>query len=89
MLSSSKPIGQGWVLVSSKEHRKYFSKHLTVNELDNINQSAYKTGHSTETALIKITDNVRINLAQNKPTSVVLLYLSDAFDPIDHQQLSE
>ena len=41
---------------------KQLSHHLTVNELDNINHSAYKIGHSTETALLKITDDVKINL---------------------------
>ena len=51
---------------------KQLKHHLNVNELDNINQSAYKTGHSTETALLKITDDIQINLAQNKPTGVVL-----------------
>ena len=62
--------------------------HLNVNELDNIDQSAYEIGHSTETALLKITDDIQINLAQNKPTGVVLLGLSAAFDTID-QQLSD
>ena len=36
---------------------KQLKHHLIVNELDNINQSAYKTGYSTETALLKITDD--------------------------------
>ena len=61
---------------------KQLKHHLTVNELDNINQSANKTGHSTETALFK-------TIAQNKPTGVVLLDLLAAFDTIDHQQLSK
>ena len=68
---------------------KQLKHHLNVNELDNINQSAYKTGYSTETALLKITDEIQINLAQNKPTGVFLLDLSAAFDTIDHQQLSD
>ena len=45
---------------------KQLKHHLAVNELDNIYQSAYKTGHSMETALLKITDDVKLNLAQNK-----------------------
>ena len=32
---------------------KQLMHRLAGNELDNINQSAYKTGHSTETALLK------------------------------------
>ena len=29
--------------------------HVTANNLDNMNQSAYKADHSTETALLKMT----------------------------------
>ena len=58
---------------------KKLKHHLDANELDNINQSAYKTNHSTETALLKITNDVKLNLAQNKPTGVVLLDLPAAF----------
>ena len=68
---------------------KQLKHHLTTHELDNINQSAYKSGHSTETALLKITADVKLNLAQNIPTGLVLLDLSAAFDTIDHQQLSD
>ena len=68
---------------------KQLNHHLTVNELDNFNQSAYMTDHTTKTALLKITDNANINLAQNKHTCVVLLDLSAVFDTINHQQLSE
>ena len=72
-----------WVVPIQLKH------HLTVNELDNINYSSYKTGHSTETALLKITYNVKINLAQKKPTSVILLDLSAAFDTMDQQLSNE
>ena len=67
---------------------KQLKHHLAANDLDNINPCAYKTGHSTETALLKITNDVKLNLAQNKPIGVVLLDLLTAFDTIDHQQLS-
>ena len=87
-LKNYRPVS-GLNLISKTIKRvvsKQLKHHLTVNDLDNINQSAYKTNHSTETALLKITGNVKMNLAQNKPTSVVLLDLSAAFDTIDHQQ---
>ena len=38
---------------------KQLKHHLTVNEIDNINQSAYKNGHSTWTALLKIADYIK------------------------------
>ncbi len=68
---------------------KQIKFHLSSNGLDNLYQSAYKTGHSTETTLLKIKSDIHINLAQNKPTVLVLLDLSAAFDTIDHALLSE
>ena len=67
---------------------KQLKHHLSSNNLDNLYQSAYKAGHSTETALLKITSDIHQNMAQGKPTAVILLDLSAAFDTIDHQQLS-
>lgn len=61
--------------------------HFSSNNIDNIYQSAYKAGHSTETALLKIKSDIHANLAQNKPTALLLLDLSSAFDTIDHSQL--
>ena len=40
---------------------KHLHHHLATNELDNINQSADTPGQSTETALLKITDDVKLN----------------------------
>ena len=60
--------------------------HLAAKNLDNMNQSAYKVGHSTETGLLKIKNYISLNLAQIKPTALILLNLS-AFDTIHHSQL--
>ncbi len=68
---------------------KQLKSHLSSNNMDNIHQSAYKSGHSTETALLKIKNDISLNLAQGKPTALVLLDLSAAFDTIDHQQLTD
>ena len=57
--------------------------------MDNIIQSAYKLGHSTETALLKIKNDIHVNLSKGRPTALVLLDLSAAFDTIDHLQLTE
>jgi hypothetical protein len=62
--------------------------YLAKNNLDNLNQSAYRSGHSTETPLLKIKNDIHLNLAENKPTALVLLDLSAAFDTIDHTTLS-
>ena len=68
---------------------KQLKSHLSLHNMDNINQSAYKSGHSTETALLKIKNDIQLNLAQGKPTALILLDLSAAFDTIDHHQLTE
>ena len=47
-------------------------------------QSAYKEFHSTETALIKVVNDLAINADNNEVTILCLLDLSAAFDTIDH-----
>ena len=52
-------------------------------------QSTYRVGHSTETALIKVKADI-LNAIDNKEVvCLVLLYLSAAFDTVDHQILLE
>ena len=63
------------------------NKHIVKNDLENAYQSAYRTGHSTETALLKLKNDIQINLAENKATAVILLDLSAAFDTIDQLSL--
>ena len=54
------------------------------NGLENAKQSAYKLGHSTETALLSINNDVHLALARGEATAVVLLDQSAAFDTIHH-----
>ena len=61
--------------------------HLEQNNLGNSYQSAYKAGHSTETALLGIKNDIHISLSKGMPTALVLLDLSAAFDTIDHKGL--
>ena len=66
---------------------KQLREHLQAHDLDNFHQSAYKTGHSAETALLLIKNEVHLSLAKGEPTALVLLDLSAAFDTIDHSSL--
>ena len=61
--------------------------HISSNCLSNVSQSAYKEFHSTETALLKVHNDVTLNIDKGKVTVLTLLDLSAAFDTIDHNIL--
>ena len=50
-------------------------------------QSAYRKGHSTETALLKVQNDILMNMNRQHVTLLVLLDLSAAFDTVDHKML--
>ena len=60
---------------------------MTTHDLMPVFQSAYREGHSTETALIKIRNDILMNMNNQEVTLLVLLDLSAAFDTIDHTLL--
>ena len=62
-------------------------EHLKATNSQDKFQSAYKAGHSTETALLKIKNDVCIAMDEGKVTLLVMLDLSAAFDTIDHNLL--
>ena len=61
--------------------------YVCSNGLENVKQSAYKLGHSTETALLSIKNDVHLALARGEATAVVLLDQLAAFNTIDHGTL--
>ena len=63
---------------------KQLNDHVEANALGNKHQSAYKAGHSTETALLSIQNYMRVALSKGEATAVVLLNLSAAFNTINH-----
>ena len=65
------------------------NNHSKANSLGETLQSAYKPGHSCETAMLKITNDILINLDQNHGILLSLLDLSAAFDTVDHALLLE
>ena len=68
---------------------KRLNVHIEEHLLSNIVQYAYKRFHSTETALLKIHNDIICNKDNGKVTALTLLYLSAAFDTIDHATLLE
>ena len=52
-------------------------------------QSAYRKFHSTETALLRIQNDLLLAIDKRKLSALVLLDLSAAFDTIDHGILLE
>ena len=61
--------------------------HLQENNLCNPFQSTYRTGHSTEIALLRVVNDLLTPMYEDKIYVLVLLDLSAAFDTIDHQIL--
>ena len=61
--------------------------HVSLNRPENVRQSTYKLGHSTESALLSIKNDVYLAFAKGEATAVVLLDQLAAFDTIDHDTL--
>ena len=60
---------------------------LCDNNLIFSRQSDFRKNHSTETALIKLIDELLFNLDQDRVTGVVLIDYCKAFDMVDHELL--
>ena len=58
--------------------------HLNSSHTSNDYQSAYRKFHSTETALLKIHNDILSSMDDGRVTALTLLDLSAAFDTIDH-----
>ena len=61
--------------------------HLETNKLSEILQSAYRAQHSTETALLKVTNDILTDCDSGNVSLLTSLDLSAAFDTIDHSIL--
>ena len=57
--------------------------HLSTHNLLNIRQSDYRSGHSTETVLLRILNDLLTSLDDNKISILLFLDLS-AFGTVDH-----
>ena len=58
--------------------------YLNSHNLYNTCQSVYRPGHSTETALLKVVNDLFLSLSKVNISVLALLDFSSAFDTIDH-----
>ena len=57
------------------------------SEMTELYQSAYKSNHSTEIALIAVCDDIKRGFDNRKGTALIMIDLSAAFDTISHSIL--
>ena len=61
--------------------------HILRHYLDETFQSAYKAFHTTETALVRVNNDILTAIDNNNTVILLLLDLSAAFDTVDHSIL--
>ena len=89
VLSSYRPISNLSFISKLVERAvvDQINEHMMSHSLYPIYQSAYRKHHSTETALLKVHNDILINMSRQQVTLLVMLDLSAAFDTIDHNML--
>ena len=91
VLSNFRPISNQMFM--SKLIEKVVASHLinyiSSNGLDEILQFACKQFHSTETALVKVFNDIFLDVDRNRTVILLLLDLSAAFDTVDHTILTD
>ena len=60
------------------------NSYLDDNNLHELLQSAYKQGHSNETAQVKVQNDILRSIDERKCVAQLLFDLSAAFDTMDH-----
>jgi hypothetical protein len=89
-LSNYRPISNLPPLISKLIERTVATQtvtHFTENYLFVPVQFAYRSGHSTETALVRVFNDLLLSVDRDNCSALVLLDLSAAFDTVDHQML--
>ena len=66
---------------------KQLQHYLFTNNLFPASQSAYLSNHSTETALLRVTNDILLNMNNQRVTLLLLLDLSIAFNTVDYDTL--
>jgi hypothetical protein len=61
------------------------SSYISANSTLNALQSGFRNGHITQTALLKITEDIRNALDKRQGTILVLFHFTKAFDSVCHE----
>ena len=61
---------------------KRMSEHISINNISDPFQSAYKAHHGAETALLRVNNDILTALDNGEITALILLDLSAAFDSV-------
>ena len=85
--SQPRPISNLSTISKLMERLVSLRPHLLSSGNFNPLQSAQRTGHSTETALLCVLDNIYKSIDNLQLTTVVCLDISAAFDTISHSTL--
>ncbi len=89
ILNNYRPVSQLAYIskIIEKVVASQIQEHMKKNGLLETMQSAYKEAHSTETALLRVQNDILTALDQRKGVYLILLDLSAAFDTVDHELL--
>ena len=63
------------------------NQYLSQNGLHEKFQSAYRQYHCTETALVRVQNDIMLALSERKVCLLLLIDLSAAFDTVEHSTL--
>ena len=88
-LNNYRPVSNLCFIAKILEKLVLFQVSAYLNSLNLCNtcQSAYRPGHCTETALLKVVNDLFLSLNKGNISVLALLNFSSAFDTIDHPTL--
>ena len=86
-LKSYRPVANLKFLAKTIERvcSEQMQNYLRNNELFGEMQSAYRVHHSTETALLRVCNDLLLTIDKGEEAILVLLDYSAAFDTINHE----